>query len=74
MAETWLKSNCVIDKNKKCYILKSNLYEEQLSNIIGINFDDFWINANSKDAFADFPKSVAAVSGYNLSIFNMLWN
>lgn len=60
-AENWLKNNCTIDKNKKCYVLKIDKFVQDIAKCEGLNFDDFWVGVNSKDPFGDFGKSVGAV-------------
>lgn len=56
-------------------MLKCEPFQEDLKAAnIGLNFDDFWINISSKDPFGDSQKSAAAVTGYNLQIFNFIWN
>lgn len=40
----------------------------------GLNFDDFWTNASSKDPFVDAKKSMASITGPNLQIFKLVWN
>lgn len=48
--------------------------EMQVTNITGLNFDDFMISLSSKDAYADIKKSLNFIKGYNLDLFNLLWN
>lgn len=40
----------------------------------GLNYDDFWMNAFSKDPFGDIPKSLEFSKNYNVKIFSLLWN
>lgn len=48
--------------------------EMQVTNITGLNFDDFMISLSSKDPYADIRKSLNFIKGYNLDLFNLLWN
>lgn len=41
---------------------------------MGLNFDDFWINENSKNPFEDVIKSKEFIKGHNSEIFKRVWS
>lgn len=48
--------------------------KDEMNLMKGLNYDDFWMKAGSKDPFGDIEKSIVFVKNYNVKILSLLWN